>query len=164
MDKKANKYVAVAYKLYATADGNTELVEEATEEKPFQFITGFGITLDEFENQIYALEQGAAFDFVLPKEQAYGEYEEARVLKLDKSMFSINGLRPRQYIQGRHRATAERGRQPLPRTRARGDRRHCDNGPQPSACRHGAQLQRQGGGESRGNQPGDRGHGEPSER
>lgn len=91
MDKKANKYVAVAYKLYATADGNTELVEEATEEKPFQFITGFGITLDEFENQIYALDKDAEFDFVLSKDQAYGDYEDARVLNLDKSMFSING-------------------------------------------------------------------------
>lgn len=91
MDKKANKYVAVAYKLYATADGNTELVEEATEDKPFQFITGFGITLDEFENQIYALDKDAEFDFVLSKDQAYGDYEDARVLNLDKSMFSING-------------------------------------------------------------------------
>lgn len=91
MDKTINKYVAVAYKLYATADGKTELVEEATEEKPFQFITGFGITLDEFEKQVYGLEQGEAFDFILTKEQAYGDFEQERVLNLDKSMFSING-------------------------------------------------------------------------
>lgn len=91
MDKKQNKYVAVAYKLYAISDGNTEMVEEATADKPFQFITGFGITLDEFENQVYDIEQGGKFDFHLTCDQAYGQYEDDRVLSLDKSIFSING-------------------------------------------------------------------------
>ena len=91
MDKKINKYVAVAYKLYATSDGKTDLVEEATVESPFQFITGFGITLDEFEKQVYDVEKGGEFDFHLTCDQAYGEHTEDRVLSLDKSIFSING-------------------------------------------------------------------------
>lgn len=91
MYKKQNKYVAVAYKLYAISDGNTEMVEEATADKPFQFITGFGITLDEFENQVYDIEKGGAFDFHLTCEQAYGQHEQDRVLALEKSVFSING-------------------------------------------------------------------------
>jgi len=91
MDKNINKYVAVAYKLYAIEDGKSELVEEATVEKPFQFITGFGITLDEFEKAIYPLEKDSEFDIRLAKEQAYGDYLEEHVLDLDKEIFSVNG-------------------------------------------------------------------------
>ena len=52
MENKHNMYVAVAYKLMADENGETVVIEEATAEKPFQFISGFGITLDAFENQM----------------------------------------------------------------------------------------------------------------
>ena len=35
-----NKYITVAYKLYVEQDGKQEMVEEATVEHPFQFISG----------------------------------------------------------------------------------------------------------------------------
>ena len=35
-----NKYITVAYKLYVMQDGQKTLVEEATVEHPFQFISG----------------------------------------------------------------------------------------------------------------------------
>ncbi|KGI59635.1 peptidylprolyl isomerase [Prevotella sp. S7 MS 2] len=86
-----NKYIAVAYKL-TTIDGEElEMVEEATVGKPFQFISGFGVTLDKFEKSVIDLEKGAEFDFTLTSDEAYGEFEEERVLDLDKSIFSING-------------------------------------------------------------------------
>ena len=47
-----NKYITVAYRLYAIADGKKELLEEATVEHPFQFISGIGYTLDKFEKEI----------------------------------------------------------------------------------------------------------------
>ena len=59
--------------------------------KPFEFITGFGVTLDEFEKQIAQLDKGADFEFQLSKEQAYGDFEQERVLDLDRSIFQING-------------------------------------------------------------------------
>ena len=77
MDKPQNKYIAVAYKLYSAENGESNLVEEATEERPFQFISGFGVTLDAFEKEIAGLEPGAEFDFELTKDEAYGDYEEA---------------------------------------------------------------------------------------
>ena len=43
-----NKYITVAYRLYAIADGKKELLEEATVEHPFQFISGIGYTLDKY--------------------------------------------------------------------------------------------------------------------
>ena len=34
-----NKYITVAYKLYAIQGGKSEMIEEATVEHPFQFIS-----------------------------------------------------------------------------------------------------------------------------
>ena len=69
-----NKYITVAYKLYVMQDGQKTLVEEATVEHPFQFITGLGTTLERFETEITALKKGDKFKFVIPTAEAYGEY------------------------------------------------------------------------------------------
>ena len=45
----SNKYNDVSYKLYTFENGEREFVEEATAERPFQFLSGIGITLDEFK-------------------------------------------------------------------------------------------------------------------
>ena len=60
-----NKYITVAYKLYSIEDGEREFTEEATVEHPFQFISGLGLTLDAFEEQIKGLNAGDKF---LPKD------------------------------------------------------------------------------------------------
>ena len=56
-----NKYITVAYKLYSIEDGEREFTEEATVEHPFQFISGLGLTLDAFEEQIKGLNAGDKF-------------------------------------------------------------------------------------------------------
>jgi len=61
-----NKYITVAYKLYVMQDGQKTLVEEATAEHPFQFISGLGTTLERFESEVAALNKGDKFDFVIP--------------------------------------------------------------------------------------------------
>lgn len=87
-----NKYVTVAYELYTDNDkGIHELVEKAPIEHPFQFISGLGIALDSFESKILALAEGEAFDFVLKVDEAYGPYEQERVIELPKETFAING-------------------------------------------------------------------------
>lgn len=91
MEQGSNRYMAVSYKLYATDEGETDMVEEAPVDKPFQFVTGFGMALDGFEKAVAGLNKGEKFDFTLPKEQAYGEYMDERVVKLDRSIFTING-------------------------------------------------------------------------
>ena len=55
METAENKYITVAYKLYTMEDGEKELFEEAKAEHPFQFISGLGTTLEDFENQITSL-------------------------------------------------------------------------------------------------------------
>lgn len=91
MEKPQNKYIAVTYKLYTVENNENELVEETAEGRPFQFISGFGVTLEAFEKHIAGLEKGADFDFTLAKDEAYGDYEPARVLDLEREMFCING-------------------------------------------------------------------------
>lgn len=98
MDKAQNKYIAVTYKLYTVEDGKKELVEEATTERPFQFISGFGITLDAFEDKTATLAKGDAFNFELTKDEAYGDIDPARVLDLDREMFCINGHFDHEHI------------------------------------------------------------------
>ena len=82
-----NKYITVAYKLYAVTDGKKELLEEAPAEHPFQFISGLGYTLDRFEKEITALTKGDDFCFTIPCAEAYGERNEDNVRQVPKSMF-----------------------------------------------------------------------------
>ena len=82
-----NKYITVAYKLYAITEGKKELLEEAPVEHPFQFISGIGYTLEKFENKILALNKGDHFNFTIPCAEAYGERDEESVRAVSKSMF-----------------------------------------------------------------------------
>ena len=65
-----NKYITVAYKLYAVKEGKPELVEEATAEHPFQFISGLGTVLERFDSEIAPLNEGDQFEFVIPCAEA----------------------------------------------------------------------------------------------
>ena len=91
MEKKDYQYISVAYKLYDITDNKNELIEETLDDKPFVFISGFGTTLEEFENNLLGLEPGATFNFILPPSKAYGEHIDTRVVDLDKQIFTING-------------------------------------------------------------------------
>lgn len=92
MDKTANRYIAVSYRLYTIGkDGESTLVEQTTDERPFQFISGFGISHEEFEARVKGMEKGEEFDFVLPKDKSFGDYDPAHVVRLDRETFCING-------------------------------------------------------------------------
>ncbi len=92
MEQTPHKYVNVAYELYTdNAKGIHELMEKATAEHPFNFITGMGVALDAFEQHIAALNEGDEFDFTLSVEEAYGPYEQEHVIELPKETFHING-------------------------------------------------------------------------
>lgn len=91
MDVTPNKYISAAYELYAENGEGQELVEKAPESRPFCFITGLGIALDAFEAALSPMKEGESFDFILTKDQAYGDYEPERVLEVSKETFNING-------------------------------------------------------------------------
>ena len=91
MDKAQNKFMSVVYQLYTVADGETTLEEQTGDDRPFEFITGFGVALDAFEQQVMNMEKGSAFDFILQPSQAFGEYDPEGVHKLQRDVFMING-------------------------------------------------------------------------
>lgn len=93
-----NKYITVAYKLYSLEDGDKELIEEATAERPFQFISDLGTTLPAFERGVKELAQGEKFNLTLTKDEAYGDYNDEYVLELPKEMFEVDGHFDNEHI------------------------------------------------------------------
>lgn len=92
MDKPQNKFLAVHYQLYTvTPEGEKELEEQTSPEHPFEFISGFGVALEGFENNLVDKEAGSKFDFTLQPEEAFGIYDPEGVHKLGRDVFTING-------------------------------------------------------------------------
>lgn len=91
MDKAQNKFMSVVYQLYTVTDGENKLEEQTGTERPFEFITGFGVALDAFEQQVMKLEKGSSFDFILQPAEAFGEFDPQGVHKLQRDVFMING-------------------------------------------------------------------------
>jgi FKBP-type peptidyl-prolyl cis-trans isomerase SlyD len=71
MDNKQNKYISVSYQLYSIDEnGNKHLEEQTQQGNPFIFISGFGVSLDKFEQEIVGLTPGDKFDFTLQPAEA----------------------------------------------------------------------------------------------
>jgi FKBP-type peptidyl-prolyl cis-trans isomerase SlyD len=72
-------------------DENGEVVEQATVEKPLQFLYGAGIMLPEFESHLAGLKEGEPFTIRLSKNDAYGEVKKDAVVELPKHVFLVEG-------------------------------------------------------------------------
>lgn len=86
------KVASLSYQLYIKGEtpDKEELIEQAPLEHPLVYCHGEGMMLPAFEAALEGKEEGDTFDFVLTADQAYGPYDEAGVLTLDKKMF-FNG-------------------------------------------------------------------------
>ena len=89
----ANKSVSAEYELYVDGEkeGELELMERATPEQPLSFIYGVGMMLPKFEEELFGMAAGDAFDFVINNEEAYGPYVDENVIDLDRAIFEIDG-------------------------------------------------------------------------
>ncbi len=89
----ANKTVLAEYELFVDGekDGELELMEKATKEQPLNFIYGVGMMLPKFEENLFGMEAGSAFDFVINNEDAYGQYDDESVLDLERAIFEVDG-------------------------------------------------------------------------
>ena len=91
MKVEVRKVVTLQYDLYVDGEnGQEELMEKATAEAPLVYCHGEGMMLPAFEQHMAGLAEGEAFDFRIPCQEAYGEYDDEGVLTLDKKMF-FNG-------------------------------------------------------------------------
>lgn len=98
MDKPQNRFLSVVYELYTVNEGEKTLEEQTGTERPFKFITGYGIALDAFEKNLIRQEKGAEFDFTLQPGEAFGEYIPEGVHKLERDIFTINGKFDSEHI------------------------------------------------------------------
>jgi len=89
----ANKSVSAEYELFVDGEkeGELELMEKATPQQPLSFIYGVGMMLPKFEENLFGMQAGDKFDFVINNEDAYGEYDDESVLDLDRGIFEIDG-------------------------------------------------------------------------
>ena len=85
-----HKFLSVHYQLHSLKDGERTLEEQTIREKPFQFISGFGVSLEALEQHVINLPAGAAFDFTLTPAEAFGEYDPEGVHKLQREVFMVN--------------------------------------------------------------------------
>ena len=98
MEETKNKFLSVVYELYSIKDGKKELEEQTGDERPFEFITGFGTALDAFENKLMEVPKGEKFDFILQPEEAFGAYEPAGVHKVGREVFTVDGKFDSEHI------------------------------------------------------------------
>jgi len=91
MEQKQNKMIALHYQLYCLENGEKQLQEQTTREQPFQFISGFGISLDALESHVVGIEKGQPFELTLTPEQAFGAYDPECVHKVKREIFEVDG-------------------------------------------------------------------------
>lgn len=85
-----NKFVSLAYTL--TVDG--QVADQATAERPLEFVYGVGMLLPKFEEHIAGKEAGDKFEFVLTPAEGYGEINPQAVVNLPKDVFMVDGAIP----------------------------------------------------------------------
>lgn len=86
-----NKYVILTYDLNVGEGEERELMERATAENPLEFIFGTNSMLKAFEDNVFGLSKGEKFKFSLSPEEAYGEFDDARIIELPKTIFEVDG-------------------------------------------------------------------------
>lgn len=91
MKIETNKYVTLSYDLHVGEDDERELMESATKEVPLQFIFGTNSMLQSFEDQIEGKSAGDSFAFTLTSDEAYGEFDDNKIIDLPKNIFEVDG-------------------------------------------------------------------------
>lgn len=68
-----------------------EMVEQATTERPLEFLYGAGMMLPKFESELAGLKEEELFNISLAKNDAYGEVNNDAIVELPKSVFLVDG-------------------------------------------------------------------------
>ena len=81
------KVATLIYQMFVDGDNGEEMLEQATVDAPLVYCHGEGMMLPAFEAAMLGKDVDDEFDFRIACEDAYGEYDERGVMKLDKKMF-----------------------------------------------------------------------------
>ncbi|GAP70328.1 FKBP-type peptidyl-prolyl cis-trans isomerase 2 [Bacteroidales bacterium 6E] len=90
MEIAKNRMVTLTYDLRLD-DQNGDMIEQATADRPLQFIYGAGQMLPKFEAQLAGLKQGQNFQISLTKFDAYGEVNDDAIVELPLEVFMVDG-------------------------------------------------------------------------
>lgn len=82
-----HKVVVLTYEL--KVDGM--IADQATEERPLDYIQGCHMLIPRFEEELEGREAGDTFAFSLTPEEGYGEYDAKHKFDIPKSSFEIDG-------------------------------------------------------------------------
>lgn len=85
-----DKIVTLTYQLKVD-DKNGNIIETVEKDKPFVFLSGAGLMLPKFEENLNGLKAGDDFEFTLKCEDAYGLASEEAVMDLPKNIFEVDG-------------------------------------------------------------------------
>jgi FKBP-type peptidyl-prolyl cis-trans isomerase SlyD len=103
MQIEKNKVVSLTYELkYDSALGET--IEVADKRDPLIFLFGNGGMLPKFEENLSKMKSGDHFEFLLSKDDAYGDFTDEAIVELSKDIFLIEGeiddemLKPGSFI------------------------------------------------------------------
>lgn len=88
---KKHRYIVANYTLYAIENGKKTFVEKTAEQRPFAFISGMDMVLDDLEETMVTLSAGETFDLTITPDRAFGQRNENRCHTLDKSHFYRDG-------------------------------------------------------------------------
>jgi FKBP-type peptidyl-prolyl cis-trans isomerase SlyD len=90
MSIEKNKVVSLSYTLrFDNAEG--DIIEEIDNTDPEVVLIGNENLFEKFEENLLGLNIGDEFEFILDSEDAYGEYEEERIIDLPKENFMVDG-------------------------------------------------------------------------
>jgi len=85
MKIRTNCIVEIAYKMNFVGDEDT--IESFSERNPLEFLVGMGEMLPQFEAQLIGKGAGDSLDFVLKKEDAFGDFNDDLVKSVPLSTF-----------------------------------------------------------------------------
>lgn len=86
------KVVTLSYELTVTdAEGQKELIETVEQDDPMAFIQGMSGLPEAFEDNIEGLSEGDTFEFSIPVEEGYGEFDPTAIVELPKEIFQVDG-------------------------------------------------------------------------
>ncbi len=87
MQVTQGKFVSINYTL---KDDNGELLDTSVGSAPLEYIHGAGYILPKLEDQITGLNPGDKFSTVLEAKDGYGEYDEGKVIDVERENFDTN--------------------------------------------------------------------------
>lgn len=86
-----HQLIKASYLLFVEDNGSEKLLEQTPEGQPMVIYTGLGMTIPAFEEKLAALTADSDFEFSLDKNSAFGEYEEGKLVDIEKEVFTLNG-------------------------------------------------------------------------